>query len=72
MSQNIYKWYVVQVKSGYENKALSEIKNKLRKMNLMKNIKEHIVAEESVYKTVNGKKKKNYKKYLSRIYNDKA
>lgn len=50
-------WYVVQVRSGYEEKALLSIKEKLAKKLLSDNLIESIIPKENVCKIVNGHKK---------------
>lgn len=53
----MFKWYVIQVRSGYELKAISSVKVKLQKANLSSNFEEYMIPKETAYKVVDGQKK---------------
>jgi len=60
-----YKWYVVRVYSGHENKVKSNLLNEIENNDELKaKIAEILVPEEKVFEVKNGKKKTKTKKFF--------
>jgi len=58
-----YKWYVLRVYSGHENKVKSNLLNEIENNDELKaKIAEILVPEEKVFEVKNGKKKTKTKK----------
>jgi transcriptional antiterminator NusG len=60
-----YKWYVLRVYSGHENKVKSNLLNEIENNDELKaKIAEILVPEEKVFEVKNGKKKTKTKKFF--------
>jgi len=73
-----FKWFVVHVLSGYENRVSKTLKERILDHNMAEFFAEILVPEETVVTNVNGKKRTIKKKffpgyvYLKMIMSDKA
>lgn len=59
-----FKWYIVHVLSGFENRVLKTLKERIVNHNMTEYFAEIIVPEESVVANVNGKKRTMKKKFF--------
>jgi transcriptional antiterminator NusG len=59
-----FKWYIVHVLSGFENRVLKTLKERIVNHNMTEYFAEIIVPEESVIANVNGKKRTMKKKFF--------
>jgi transcriptional antiterminator NusG len=59
-----FKWYIVHVLSGFENRVLKTLKERIVNHNMTEYFAEILVPEESVVANVNGKKRTMKKKYF--------
>jgi len=59
-----FKWYIVHVLSGFENRVLKTLKERIVNHNMTEFFAEIIVPEESVVANVNGKKRTMKKKFF--------
>ena len=57
MKHNSFKWYIIRVKSGLEEKALLSLKNNINKIKLLGNLGEALIPEENASKITNGERK---------------
>jgi transcriptional antiterminator NusG len=73
-----FKWYIVHVLSGFENRVLKTLKERIVNHNMTEYFAEILVPEESVVANVNGKKRTMKKKFfpgyvlVKMIMNDKT
>lgn len=73
-----FKWYIVHVLSGFENRVLKTLKERIVNHNMTEHFAEILVPEESVVANVNGKKRTMKKKFfpgyvlVKMIMNDKT
>jgi transcriptional antiterminator NusG len=73
-----FKWYIVHVLSGFENRVLKTLKERIVNHNMTEYFAEIMVPEESVVSNVNGKKRTMKKKFfpgyvlVKMIMNDKT
>ena len=73
-----FKWYIVHVLSGFENRVLKTLKERIVNHGMTEYFAEIIVPEESVVANVNGKKRTMKKKFfpgyvlIKMIMNDKT
>ena len=73
-----FKWYIVHVLSGFENRVLKTLKERIVNHNMTEYFAEILVPEESVVANVNGKKRTMKKKFfpgyvlIKMIMNDKT
>ena len=73
-----FKWYIVHVLSGFENRVLKTLKERIVNHNMTEYFAEIMVPEESVVANVNGKKRTMKKKFfpgyvlVKMIMNDKT
>jgi transcription termination/antitermination protein NusG len=59
-----FKWYIVHVLSGFENRVLKTLKERIVNHNMTEYFAEIMVPEESVVANVNGKKRTMKKKFF--------
>ena len=59
-----FKWYIVHVLSGFENRVLKTLKERIVNHNMTEYFAEILVPEESVVANVNGKKRTMKKKFF--------
>jgi transcription termination/antitermination protein NusG len=59
-----FKWYIVHVLSGFENRVLKTLKERIVNHNMTEFFAEIMVPEESVVANVNGKKRTMKKKFF--------
>jgi transcriptional antiterminator NusG len=59
-----FKWYIVHVLSGFENRVLKTLKERIVNHSMTEYFAEIIVPEESVVANVNGKKRTMKKKFF--------
>ena len=59
-----FKWYIVHVLSGFENRVLKTLKERIVNHNMTEYFAEIVVPEESVVANVNGKKRTMKKKFF--------
>ena len=59
-----FKWYIVHVLSGFENRVLKTLKERIVNHNMTEYFAEIMVPEESVVSNVNGKKRTMKKKFF--------
>ena len=59
-----FKWYIVHVLSGFENRVLKTLKERIVNHNMTEYFAEVMVPEESVVANVNGKKRTMKKKFF--------
>lgn len=59
-----FKWYIVHVLSGFENRVLKTLKERIVNHNMTEYFAEIMVPEESVVTNVNGKKRTMKKKFF--------
>jgi len=59
-----FKWYIVHVLSGFENRVLKTLKERIINHNMTEYFAEIVVPEESVVANVNGKKRTMKKKFF--------
>ena len=59
-----FKWYIVHVLSGFENRVLKTLKERIVNHNMAEYFAEIMVPEESVVANVNGKKRTMKKKFF--------
>ena len=59
-----FKWYIVHVLSGFENRVLKTLKERIVNHNMTEYFSEIMVPEESVVANVNGKKRTMKKKFF--------
>lgn len=59
-----FKWYVAHVLSGYENRVLKTLKERILNHNMSEFFSDIIVPEETVVTNVNGKKRNIKKKFF--------
>lgn len=59
-----FKWYIVHVLSGFENRVLKTLKERIVNHNMTEYFAEIIVPEETVVANVNGKKRTMKKKFF--------
>jgi transcriptional antiterminator NusG len=59
-----FKWYIVHVLSGFENRVLKTLKERIVNHEMTEYFAEIIVPEESVVANVNGKKRTMKKKFF--------
>lgn len=59
-----FKWYVAHVLSGYENRVLKTLKERILNYNMAEFFSDIIVPEETVVTNVNGKKRNIKKKFF--------
>ena len=59
-----FKWYIVHVLSGFENRVLKTLKERIVNHNMVEYFAEIMVPEESVVANVNGKKRTMKKKFF--------
>jgi len=59
-----FKWYIVHVLSGFENRVLKTLKERIVNHSMTEYFAEILVPEESVVSNVNGKKRMMKKKYF--------
>jgi len=59
-----FKWYVVHVLSGFENRVSKTLKERIINHNLTEMFSEILVPEETVVANVNGKKRSMKKKFF--------
>jgi len=59
-----FKWYIVHVLSGFENRVLKTLKERIVNHNMAEYFAEILVPEESVVANVNGKKRTMKKKFF--------
>jgi transcriptional antiterminator NusG len=59
-----FKWYVVHVLSGFENRVTKTLKERIMNHNMTELFSEILVPEESVVTNVNGKKRTMKKKFF--------
>lgn len=73
-----FKWYIVHVLSGFENRVLKTLKERIVNHNMTELFAEIMVPEESVVANVNGKKRTMKKKFfpgyvlIKMVMNDKT
>ncbi len=73
-----FKWYIVHVLSGFENRVLKTLKERIVNHSMTEYFAEILVPEESVVANVNGKKRTMKKKFfpgyvlVKMIMNDKT
>jgi transcriptional antiterminator NusG len=73
-----FKWYIVHVLSGFENRVLKTLKERIVNHNMTEYFAEIMVPEESVVANVNGKKRTMKKKFfpgyvlIKMVMNDKT
>ncbi len=73
-----FKWYIVHVLSGFENRVLKTLKERIVNHSMTEFFAEILVPEESVIANVNGKKRTMKKKFfpgyvlVKMIMNDKT
>lgn len=73
-----FKWYIVHVLSGFENRVLKTLKERIVNHNMTEYFAEILVPEESVVANVNGKKRTMKKKFfpgyvlIKMVMNDKT
>lgn len=73
-----FKWYIVHVLSGFENRVLKTLKERIVNHNMTEYFAEILVPEESVVANVNGKKRTMKKKFfpgyvlVKMVMNDKT
>lgn len=73
-----FKWYIVHVLSGFENRVLKTLKERIVNHSMTDSFAEILVPEESVVANVNGKKRTMKKKFfpgyvlVKMIMNDKT
>lgn len=73
-----FKWYIVHVLSGFENRVLKTLKERIVNHNMTEYFADILVPEESVVANVNGKKRTMKKKFfpgyvlVKMIMNDKT
>jgi len=73
-----FKWYIVHVLSGFENRVLKTLKERIVNHSMTEYFAEIMVPEESVVANVNGKKRTMKKKFfpgyvlIKMIMNDKT
>ncbi|MES2528249.1 MAG: transcription termination/antitermination protein NusG [Bdellovibrionota bacterium] len=73
-----FKWYIVHVLSGFENRVLKTLKERIVNHSMTEYFAEILVPEESVIANVNGKKRTMKKKFfpgyvlVKMIMNDKT
>lgn len=73
-----FKWFIVHVLSGFENRVLKTLKERIVNHNMTEYFAEIMVPEESVVANVNGKKRTMKKKFfpgyvlIKMIMNDKT
>jgi transcriptional antiterminator NusG len=73
-----FKWYIVHVLSGFENRVLKTLKERIVNHNMTEFFAEIMVPEESVVANVNGKKRTMKKKFfpgyvlIKMVMNDKT
>lgn len=59
-----FKWYIVHVLSGFENRVLKTLKERIVNHNMTEYFAEILVPEENVVANVNGKKRTMKKKFF--------
>jgi transcriptional antiterminator NusG len=59
-----FKWYIVHVLSGFENRVLKTLKERIVNHNMTEYFAEIMVPEENVVANVNGKKRTMKKKFF--------
>ena len=59
-----FKWYIVHVLSGFENRVLKTLKERIVNHSMTEYFAEIVVPEESVVANVNGKKRTMKKKFF--------
>jgi transcription termination/antitermination protein NusG len=59
-----FKWYIVHVLSGFENRVLKTLKERIVNHNMTEYFADILVPEESVVANVNGKKRTMKKKFF--------
>lgn len=59
-----FKWYIVHVLSGFENRVLKTLKERIINHNMTEYFADILVPEESVIANVNGKKRTMKKKFF--------
>jgi transcription termination/antitermination protein NusG len=73
-----FKWYIVHVLSGFENRVLKTLKERIVNHNMTEYFAEIMVPEENVVANVNGKKRNMKKKFfpgyvlIKMVMNDKT
>ncbi len=73
-----FKWYIVHVLGGFENRVLKTLKERIVNHNMTEHFAEILVPEESVVANVNGKKRTMKKKFfpgyvlVKMVMNDKT
>lgn len=73
-----FKWYIVHVLSGFENRVLKTLKERIVNHSMTEHFAEIMVPEESVVANVNGKKRTMKKKFfpgyvlIKMVMNDKT
>ena len=73
-----FKWYIVHVLSGFENRVLKTLKERIVNHSMTEYFAEIVVPEESVVANVNGKKRTMKKKFfpgyvlVKMVMNDKT
>ena len=73
-----FKWFIVHVLSGFENRVLKTLKERIVNHNMTEYFAEIMVPEESVVANVNGKKRTMKKKFfpgyvlIKMVMNDKT
>jgi transcription termination/antitermination protein NusG len=59
-----FKWYVAHVLSGYENRVIKTLKERILNHNMTDSFSDIIVPEENVVTSINGKKRNIKKKFF--------
>jgi transcription termination/antitermination protein NusG len=73
-----FKWYIVHVLSGFENRVMKTLKERIVNHNMTEYFADILVPEESVVANVNGKKRTMKKKFfpgyvlVKMVMNDKT